>query len=291
MIVLDTPTKKRDLLYGDYFLASEADDDPEDGATEYTPKANTKVIKLRPSAGNRKDFSQFITDDESQAPEEIPDVTPQDASTDPAGQEAPQDDAPQDPNTEPVVSGDDVSNVPEDDPNSPDVDAGEEITGDDTAPADATDADVDAGGENPEDGPDVDGGEEIGVDEPVDAGDAGAEAQPEKKGPGIEYDSTRKYNLFKEYAALAASITNYITKLEENMSDNPTQNQSIKIASDRLHEIYDLCTDYMLINFEVSSYTKSILFYQMLKVAIQQVFKLLSKGNKIAMRVKNNNEY
>lgn len=294
MIVLASP-KKQEKPYGNYFLYFEADDEQPQEDTGYEPKANTKVIRVRPNSGNRKDFSKFINDEDDEG-EDVADDQPVDDTAgadtgetppeDINNEEQPAEDVPQDPT--PSVTGDDTNNT--DDVNfGPDIDTGEDIGVDDGMNPEG-DVPPEEGETPPEedgeaiDGPDVDTGEDIGVD---DAGEGevppeGEEAPDQPKGPGLEYDSTRKYNLFKEFVNLSISIDNYISKLEDNMSDNIIQNRCIKIALDKLYEIKDLCTDYMLINFEANSYTKSILFYQMMTAAIQKVFKLLSKGNEYA---------
>ena len=98
------------------------------------------------------------------------------------------------------------------------------------------------------------------------------------KGPGLEYDSTRKYNLFKEYMSLYNALDNYVSKLEDSISDNLPMNQVIKVAVNKLREIKDLTYDFMMIKFELSSYVQSLLFYQNLIVSVQLVFNLIKKA-------------
>ena len=97
----------------------------------------------------------------------------------------------------------------------------------------------------------------------------------EKKGPGVEYDSTRKYVLFKEFMSLYNAINNYITKLESVINDDIETNRTISEAANRLREIRDLTYDYMTMKYEISTYTQSLLFYQTLIVSVQMVFRLL----------------
>ena len=105
-----------------------------------------------------------------------------------------------------------------------------------------------------------------------------------QKGPGLEYDSTRKYNLFKEYMSLYNAIDNYISKLEDSISDDPITNQGIKLAVSKLREIKDLTYDYMMIKFEICTYVQSLLFYQNLVVSVQLVFKLIINSKKNSLK-------
>ena len=129
------------------------------------------------------------------------------------------------------------------------------------------DADPNAGGEG---------------DMPVDGeappeGDAAPSAPP---GPGLEYDSTRKYTLFKNFMSLSNAIDNYISKMELKMGDDANRTAILKTATDKLREINDLCYDYITMKFEISSYVQSLLFFQKLIVMIQLVFEMVSDGNK-----------
>lgn len=95
-----------------------------------------------------------------------------------------------------------------------------------------------------------------------------------EKGPGLEYDSTRKYVLFKEYISLYNAINSYIQKLDSNISDDLETNKIISRASENLREIRDLTYDFMTMKFEISSYTQSLLFFQTLIVSVQMVFRI-----------------
>ena len=103
----------------------------------------------------------------------------------------------------------------------------------------------------------------------------------EKKKPGLEYDTTRKYNLFREYMSLYNAIDNYISKLDTNIKDDLAVNQLVKTAVSKLREVKDLTYDYMMIKFETNTYIQSLLFYQNLVVSVQLIFKLLTKTKKI----------
>ena len=133
-------------------------------------------------------------------------------------------------------------------------------------------ADPNAGGEDDYTNPD---GAETDQGDPNTA----ADAAPEERGPGLEYDSVRKYILYKEYGRLRSSIETYISKLEGTISDDPAANQIIKTATSKLREVYNMLTDYMLMKFEISNYVQNQLFFQRMVVIVQLVFKLLKTAN------------
>lgn len=155
---------------------------------------------------------------------------------------------------------------------------GDDAGADDT---DYTDNGDDAGGDATDDtdyGADANGGDDTGNDQ---GNDQGTDADPDnKKGPGLEYDSTRKYRLFLSYRDLSVAIDNYIAKLENMMSDDFSMNANIDIATKKMREIKDLCYDYMTIKYDGSTYVESLSFYQYLLVLIQLVFDFLSRSRK-----------
>lgn len=102
----------------------------------------------------------------------------------------------------------------------------------------------------------------------------------QKRGPGLEYDSVRKYNLYKEFARLRTAIDSYITKLESCISDDPESNHVIKICTTKFREMYDLITDYMMMKFELCTYIQNLLFYQRQIATVHLIFKLLEEANK-----------
>lgn len=106
-------------------------------------------------------------------------------------------------------------------------------------------------------------------------------------GPGLEYDSTRKYILFKNFLSLSNAIDNYISKLEASMGTDTTETLVLKNATDKLREINDLCYDYITMKFEISTYIQSLFFFQNLVVMVQKVFELLSKTKKKLQNEKN----
>ena len=295
--------------YGRYFLSTEADDD----APSY--KANTKVIEVSPRSRSRIDFTDGAVDsDEEDTPEEnseetnvdepvddttdtTPDVTGDDVQEEPpvdmgeddntdftsdTGDEQ-VDDGTGNQNPEPTETGDETSEVPDD------------RQQDDTTGGDGTDVSVtDNGTELTTDADDM--GEDDNTDFTSDTGDdtstddgtqdtsADNTGDETKKGPGIEYDSTRKYALFLNYETLINALTNYITKLENNISDDMNINKIIKTSVVKLREIKDLCYEYMIMKFEVSSYVQSLLFYQNAIIMTQSVFDLLQKMNKYMIK-------
>lgn len=270
--------------YGKYFLSMEAPDE------ELPKKSNTKVIDVKPNNRRRLDFTDGAEEIDDTIPEEEPsEEMPENNDIDYSGSdedfsqdidEQPEEnqeqspvDTPTDANTEPTIN-DGETEINDDTTNGPDTNNAEDFN------ADASDET----GDNDGDIPDTDNAEDFTSDANGETGDdtAPTDAQPEdaKKGPGLEYDSTRKYNLFENYLSLSNAISNYISKLENNMGEDYNQNQIIKTATEKLREIHDLCYDYMTLKFEISSYVQSLLFFQNLVIMVQFVFDLLEKTNK-----------
>ena len=138
----------------------------------------------------------------------------------------------------------------------------------------------------PEDGTGEQPPEEGGDDYTATPDDDGTGEQPadagatQGSGPGLEYDSTRKYLLFENYISLSNALTNYLSKLKNAIGDDIEQNKVIRIAMNKLTEVKELCNDYMLMRFELSGYVQSLLFYQKLIVMIQLIFDMLKKNLK-----------
>ena len=115
-----------------------------------------------------------------------------------------------------------------------------------------------------------------GADGMMNGGDQMGGTQPQQPvGPGVGYDSMRKYNLYKEYNKLLTAITNYITRLENIIFDEPHQNLIVKTCVEKLNEIKKLCYDYITMKFELASYTQAYVFFEELAVGIQVVFNIL----------------
>ena len=284
--------RKPELLkYGRFFLSTEAEDEevPQ-------PKRNTKVIDVKPNNRRRIDFTDGAEEPEQidEPSEETPDLP--DTSTDEPDATNDFDPSVQEPTsdgTDPSVQQPEGEQPAEGD-NMPDTSSDTDFTNEEQpneGNAGGGEEGADVTGDTGE-GPDV-GGEDTDFtdDTGADAGTEGeqpaeGDAGGEKKGPGLEFDSTRKYNLFENYMSLANAINNYISKLEKNMSDDYVQNQVYKVATEKLREIHDLCYDYMTLRFEISTYVQSLLFFQELVIMVQMVFDLIEKSKKV---IKNSN--
>lgn len=162
--------------------------------------------------------------------------------------------------------------------NLPPVDDGNSVSTTDGAPPppapDAAPMDPNAAPVIDDQNPDFD------ADAPMDDVPPEGAGQPSSNGPGLEYDSTRKYVLFKNYLSLSNAIDNYISKLEVNMGNDEKETVLLKSATDQLREINELCYDYITMKFEISSYIQALFFFQNLVVMVQKVFELLSKTKK-----------
>lgn len=150
------------------------------------------------------------------------------------------------------------------DPSTPDLsDEDKDFTQDDPPPEDPM-SDPNAGMDqnNPAQDP---------ATPPADPNDPNAGQQ----GPGLEYDSTRKYILFLNFETLINTINNYIEKLENILGDDLNINRVIKSGCDKLREIKDLCEEYILMKFDSQSYFQSRLFYQNAFVMVQCTLNML----------------
>ena len=279
VIRLGSPTKNR---YGRFFLASEADD--EEQADLSNVKFNTKLIEIKPSKRG-KDFT-------ADAEEPIPEEEPIDTSSEIDDSDSSMDYTSDDPTPQEDTSGTDpsvedptnVNNGPPDDPTGDLMNDqtdfnqyGDQTTQDDSGEVEVgTDADMTGEDEPMMDDQDFTGDAENTEGDP----NASPEAAPQPKGPGLEFDSTRKYLLFKSFGTLSNAIENYISKLSDCMTDDLERNKVVMKAIDKLKEINDLCKDYMLMKFEISSYIQSLLFYQKLVVMVQTVFGFFGKPSK-----------
>ena len=271
-------------LYGNYFLAVEAPDDEVVTEEQPKPKRNVKVITVKPSSRG-KDFTQVgaddpITPDTTEVDDNI-DVDDTDFAEDPTDTPNEPEQTPED--TTPEAQSDaEAENTDTDD--APDTgNAEEDFT--DTDGVNQGDPTADEG-ETGEDAPDTDSGDDFtdGSDTTQPAGDDGnAAASTANAGkpnaPGVELDSTRKYNLYKEYMSLYNSCDNYISKLENILRNDFEENQIIRISVSNLRDIKDILFDYMTIRYQLNSYVQSLLFYQKMVVSVQLVFKLLKSIN------------
>lgn len=278
--------------YGKYFLSTEAPGDEEE--LESPIKRNTKVIDVKPNNRRRIDFTDGAEEIEEEIPEEPSEEDQFDQGPDfdtgdglDFNQDEPTEIDQPDDGTEPTVDDGtndvtDTTTGEEDftqDTTTPDNTTPDQTTTEPSVEGDGTDVSVDQ-----TDGPVTDTGEDFTDGADMDSGEVSPDEtqapEDQKKGPGLEYDSTRKYNLFENYMSLSNALTNYITKLENNMGENYEENLILKTSTEKLREIYQLCYDYMTMKFEISSYVQSLLFFQNLVIMVQLVFDLLSKTKK-----------
>ena len=283
MIVEVKSPSNLELKYGKYFLAREAPGDEE------APKKNTKVIEINAKNRLRNDFTdgaeepseevEPIEDTDEEEPVDEPDTSSEETDFTSDDPEPVMDTGSEESETDIV---DDVSNTTAEIDANDNTDFTSDVEMDNDVPEEGDE-------ENTGNGPDLGTGEEDftsdnpengtgeeGIDTATDDG-----TETEQKGPGLEYDSTRKYMLFINYSVLLTAIDNYINKLENMTNDDINFNVTIKTVTDKLREIRSLCYDYMTIKFELSSYFQSLLFYQNIIVLIQLSFNLLDKAVKM----------
>lgn len=277
MIITYTDTVEN--KYGKYFLASEAPgDEPTEASDEGIIKKNMKIISVAPTRGRKKDFMQDIT---PEVDETIPDENLEEPVEDRGVQEPPMEDNTENPGTvdqEEPVEDDNVEDQPEE---APEQNTDEPVQDNPPEENEVITPDDNQEGE-PDFMADDGGGEDDGQGAPPEGGEQPPEEGQQQGGlkPGLEYDSTRKYNLYKNYISLYNAINNYITKLDANLNDDIRQNQLLRTASNKLGEVEELCFDYMTMKFEASTYIQSLIFYQNLVVEVQMIFNLLGKMQK-----------
>lgn len=240
---------------------TETEDVPEETPAEDEKphyNRNTRVIEIKPNNRSKIKFEDLLTPDD----EEITDDTTGDeeTETDETSPDSPVDD--NEPDTTDVSFGDET-------------DDGIEFNDDSTT--DNGEGDTEGPAPDEPDTTDEDFGAESEEDTNTDNNAGEQPAEGEKKGPGLEYDSTRKYNLYKNFVSLNNAITNYISKLENNLGEDVITNQVYKKSTEKLREILELCNDYMIMKFEISSYVQSLLFFQNLVIMVQMVFDLIAK--------------
>ena len=103
--------------------------------------------------------------------------------------------------------------------------------------------------------------------------------QQNTSGVGVGLDTMRKYQLFNEFIHFGNAVTNYISKLENIILDNPGQNQLIKYVIDNLHNIKDMIYDYITMKFELVSYVSARTFFDEMYVSTQLSIGMLAKLN------------
>lgn len=285
MIIKTYPNRN---LYGKYFLATEAPEDEEVTEEQPKPKRNVKVISVKRS--NRgKDFAQIDDDPmEEQVPEE---------NTEPVeNTEVDNTDFTADADTGEDVEAVENEETPatEETPTEPIETTGEEAPAEDVGEETDFTADADTGeeAEPTENDPEtIDVSSETTPEDNTDFAadaDTGEEATPTEEtppaqdstatnnnAPGVDLDSMRKYNLFKEFMSLYNACDNYISKLETVLKNDYEENQIIRISVNNLREIRDILSDYMTIRFRLNSYIQSLLFHQKMVAAVQLIFNML----------------
>ena len=273
--------------YGKYFLAFEA---PRKNNPEVTVEPEDDETDIVPETDDITPEEDDVTPEVDDVEPEMDDVTPETDDVEPESDDITPE--PDDVEVEPAT--DDMDVVPEEDDVTPEVDDVEPEMDDVTPETDDVEPESDDNfnNQNADTQPETsdDNADDVQPDTDFNNQDDDGDVQPatddgsqsddnqNSKGPGLEYDSTRKYNLFKEYMSLYNALDNYVSKLEDSISDNLPMNQVIKVAVNKLREIKDLTYDFMMIKFELSSYVQSLLFYQNLIVSVQLVFNLIKKA-------------
>ena len=292
MIIKTYPNRN---LYGKYFLATEAPEDEEVTEEQPKPKRNVKVIAVKRS--NRgKDFAQIDDEPiEEPVPEETPDPVEPTETTEPdttdftadadVGEETTPVENNEETPVEEVTPVEPTGTTTDDSTDfTADADTGEETTpvenneetpATEEAPETIDVSAEDSGEDNTDFAADADTGEEAApTEETPPAEDANATAT-NNNAPGVDLDSMRKYNLFKEFMSLYNACDNYISKLETVLKNDYEENQIIRISVNNLREIRDILSDYMTIRFRLNSYIQSLLFHQKMVAAVQLIFNML----------------
>ena len=272
MIIKRKIIKHNPLPYGRFFLATEADEDED--TEEETPHKNTKVINASPDNRRRKDYSDYSDDDssESDASNTNNETSNEDESTD-DDTDVETDDTDYSEEDDSDNSETDENNESDESSESTDEDNSEDNNGNEDTDVETDDTDYsddNGSDDNEDDSTENSSNDDNSSDDSNNSGDGDND-----KGAGLDYDSTRKYNLFKNFMSLFTSVDMYISKLENTVYDDTTTNQIIKTATNNLREIRELLNDYMVIKYGTSSYVQSMLFYQRMVSSVQLVFKMI----------------
>ena len=242
-----------DNKYGKYFLALEDDGD--------TLSVKTKSVSVKVN-NTKTDFSQGAGDIEED---------PNESNSPDSGNTGGGDD------TDSPDTGDETDYTDTDETDVEDTTGEEDNDGDDgDGPIEPdTGGDTDFSDSTDTDGDDADS------DSGSDDIDSDSDSDENKKGSGVDYDSTRKYILLQNFISLINSLSNFILKLENVMGDDANVNKVIKTSVNKFREVKELCHDYLIMKFELNSYVQSLLFYQNMVVIIQSVFNLLEETGNI----------
>lgn len=268
--------------YGKYFLFSEAPGDEKENTEVNTRDTTPDDYDSNFNDLSDDDFDNMTLDDVDDDIDTdfnaLSDDDLNDASLDDQNDtnDAPNNNATNEPNIN------QNNTEPTDDPNQnqPADNPPENPDGNPNSPNDGTNTD----GETPDDYSDMDTNfndtPEDGEDMGTDTGVTDTTTSDAPKGPGVEYDSTRKYILYNKFMDLHTALGNYISKLENITIDDVEMNKILKTATIELREVRDLTFQYMTMKFTASTYVQSLLFYQQLIVSIQLIFKTVSMANK-----------
>lgn len=261
--------RKESTSYGRFFLATEAPGDE--------PKRNIKVINVKPDNRKRKDFTDYPDEDDDIETNNDAENLEDELEGDVTDEEIATDDSDYNADDESVNNEDDNLDVDSDTDNSRREDSEDPPTDDESIDDETTDGpavdEEDYTGEG--DDSELDEGEQ---DQDTGDDDTATDTNDDSSGenPGINYDSTRKYKLYGRFVSLYTATDNYISKLENNIYDDIETNRIVKKATDSMREVRDLLYDYMLIKFQASTYTQSMLFYSNMIASIQLIFKMIS---------------
>lgn len=94
--------------------------------------------------------------------------------------------------------------------------------------------------------------------------------------PGIEYSSTRTYILYQEFEDLLETVHILISSMEKYSTNSLEKGAIAGKVLNKLRQINELLTDYMLIRFKLSSYVQNSIYYNKIVVAIKTTIDLLS---------------
>lgn len=282
---------KKTSAFLDFF--QEADDDE-------TPKRNQKVIKVRAPGGRRTDFTQGadLADDEAEEPvPEEPttddtDFTDADGGDDTGdtGSDAGADDG--------LVSDD--TDFTDDSGDGENIDAGDPA-GDDAATDEPVSDDTDFTDDMGNDSGDTEGDEPVTDDTDFSddsAGDASGEEDSstddgtDDSGDGEKPsdEQIRKYSLYKKFTRLNETLDTICDSLSSMMSDNSEINQKYKTVAQKLKDLNQLLSEYMILKFASASYIQSMLFYQRSLAIVDINLNILKDLKKEITKTKNMNK-
>ena len=280
---------KKTSAFLDFF--QEADDDE-------TPKRNQKVIKVRAPGGRRTDFTQGadLADDEAEEPVPEEPATDDTDFTDADGGDATGDTGSDAGADDGLVSDDtdftDNSGADDtgtDEPVSDDTDFTDDDASDDMG-NDSGDTEGDNSGDEPvtddTDFSDDSAGNDSGEEDS--STDDGTDDSGDGEKPSDE--QIRKYSLYKKFTRLNETLDMICDSLSSMMSDNSEINQKYKTVAQKLKELNQLLSEYMILKFASASYIQSMLFYQRSLAIVDINLNILKDLKKEITKTKNMNK-